>query len=99
MLGVNAPELSTFLAALFAGTLISESALDEMTDFGSDDYGLGLFRGRLAPDQPAVGHNGAIFGYTSTMAIDPTTGDTIVVLTNNDRLVADDIATEVIGSW
>ena len=92
-------ELSTFLTALFAGALISESSLDEMTTVGSGDYGLGLFRGLLKPDQPAFGHNGAINGYTATMAIDPATGDTIVVLTNNDNLDADVIATQIIDTW
>ena len=70
-----------------------------MTDFGSDNDGLGLFRGRLDTDQQsAFGHNGFINGYTATMAIDPATGDTIVVLTNNDRLVADEIATQIVNS-
>jgi D-alanyl-D-alanine carboxypeptidase len=92
-------DLSAFLTALFARALISEGMLEEMTDVGSGGSGLGLFVGSLEPGQPAFGHNGAINGYTATMAIDPSTGDTIVVLTNNDSLVADDIATQIIDTW
>ena len=92
-------ELATFLTALFAGDLISEESLTEMTTTGPDGYGLGLFVAGFDPDQSGYGHNGAIFGYTATMAIDPATGDTVVVATNNDELVADELAARIIENW
>ena len=92
-------ELATFLEALFAGNLVSPDALDEMTEAGPDGYGLGL--GVL--DHPSgtrfYGHDGGIFGFTSFVAFDPSTGDTVVVLSNNDEVVAPDIALNIIDNW
>jgi D-alanyl-D-alanine carboxypeptidase len=92
-------ELATFFGALFAGTLVSPDALDAMTEAGPDGYGLGL--GVL--DHPSgtrfFGHGGGIPGYTSFAAFDPTTGDTVVVLTNNDEVVADAVALNIIDNW
>jgi D-alanyl-D-alanine carboxypeptidase len=94
-------ELHTFLEALFAGELVSQDALAEMTDTGPGDYGygLGLAKVGLGPGRFGFGHSGGIFGYTSAMGIDPTTGDTIVVLTNNDELIADQLAAVIVGDW
>ena len=92
-------ELATFLEALFAGNLVSPDALDEMTEAGPDGYGLGL--GVL--DHPSgtrfYGHDGGIPGFTSFAAFDPSTGDTVVVLSNNDEVVAPDIALDIIDNW
>jgi D-alanyl-D-alanine carboxypeptidase len=92
-------DLATFFNALFAGKLISPDALAEMTEAGPDGYGLGL--GVL--DHPSgtrfYGHGGGIFGYTSFAAFDPNTGDTVVVLTNNDEVVADEVAAGIIDNW
>jgi D-alanyl-D-alanine carboxypeptidase len=92
-------ELATFFDALFAGTLISPDALDAMTEAGPDGYGLGL--GVL--DHPSgtrfYGHNGGIAGYTSFAAFDPRTSDTLVVLTNNDEVIADELALNIIDNW
>ena len=70
-----------------------------MTEAGPDGYGLGL--GVL--DHPSgtrfYGHDGGIFGYTSFVAFDPSTGDTVVVLTNNDEVVAAELALNIIDSW
>ena len=92
-------ELATFFDALFAGKLISPDALDEMTEAGPDGYGLGL--GIL--DHPSgtrfYGHDGGIPGYTSFAAFDPSTGDTVVVLTNNDEVVAPELALNIIDNW
>ena len=95
----NVEQLSTFLAALFAGELLSAHALAEMTATGSEGYGLGLAAAGLGVHQPGYGHGGAIFGYTSIMAIAPATGDTIVVTTNNDDLIADQLAKQIIANW
>ena len=92
-------ELATFFDALFAGKLVSPDALAEMTEAGPDGYGLGL---GMLDDQSGTrfyGHNGGIPGYTSFAAFDPSTGDTVVVLTNNDEVVAPELALEVIDNW
>jgi D-alanyl-D-alanine carboxypeptidase len=92
-------ELATFLHALFAGELITARSLTEMTATGADGYGLGLFIASFDRGRTGYGHNGGIFGYTATMAIHPESGDTVVVATNNDRLVADQLAAQIITSW
>jgi D-alanyl-D-alanine carboxypeptidase len=92
-------ELATFFDALFADKLVSPAALDEMTEAGPDGYGLGL--GIL--DHPSgtrfYGHDGGIPGYTSFAAFDPSTGDAVVVLTNNDAVVAPELALDIIDNW
>ena len=92
-------ELATFLAELFAGTLISDEALTEMTTTGPEGYGLGLFVASFGPELSGYGHNGSIFGYTAVMAIDPATGATIVIVTNNDELSADRLAARILMQW
>ena len=92
-------ELATFLAALFAGNLISEESLTAMTSTDPDGYGLGLVAAGFGPDQSGYGHNGAIFGYTSIMVTDPATGDAVIIATNNDELVADELAARIIENW
>ena len=93
------PELATFLAELFAGTLISDEGLTEMTTTGPEGYGLGLFATSFGPDLSGYGHNGSIFGYTAMMAIDPATGATIVIVTNNDELISDRLAARILMHW
>ena len=92
-------ELATFLAELFAGTLISDEGLTEMTTTGPEGYGLGLFATSFGPDLSGYGHNGSIFGYTAMMAIDPATGATIVIVTNNDELISDRLAARILMHW
>lgn len=95
----TATELRVFMEALFGGELISEASLDAMTDTGADGYGLGLFVAQLGADNPGYAHNGAIPGYSSTMGISPESGDVIVILTNNDQLVADLLAPQILSVW
>ena len=92
-------ELATFLDALFAGQLLASPTLAEMTATGSDGYGLGMALTGFGRDGTGYGHGGAIFGYTAFMAIEPETGHTVVVVTNNDQLVADALAAQIITSW
>jgi D-alanyl-D-alanine carboxypeptidase len=89
-------ELATFFDALFAGRLVSPDALGEMTEAGPDGYGLGLGVLDHQSGTRFYGHNGGIFGYTSFAAFDPSTGDTVVVLTNNDDVVADFVGVRII---
>ena len=92
-------ELATFFDALFAGKLVSPDALDEMTEAGPDGYGLGLGVLDHQSGTRFYGHDGGIPGYTSFAAFDPSTGDTVVVLTNNDEVVAPELALNIIDNW
>lgn len=92
-------DLAAFLDALFAGELLSDGRLAEMTATDPDGYGLGLFAVSFGPQQPAFGHNGAIVGFTSVMALDPVSSDALVVLTNNDELVAEELAASILAAW
>ena len=92
-------DLAQFLTSLFAGQLISDRALDEMTTTGSEGYGLGLFAVNFGPAQSGYGHDGMIFGYTASMAIDPATNDMIVIATNNEELQAGELAVRVLENW
>ena len=88
-----------FLAALFAGELISQDSLDEMTSTGPKGYGFGLEAYQFPSGARFYGRLGGIDGYTSAMAFDPDTGDTLVVLTNNDMIYAGDLAGQIIDNW
>ena len=89
-------DLHGFLTALLQEDLVSIQSLGQMTFTGVDGYGLGLLQAGLGEGKLGYGHSGGIHGYTSTMAMDPISGDAIIVLTNNDRVIADAIAAEII---
>ena len=92
-------ELAAFLTALSAGDLMSDDSLTAMTDMGSVGYGLGLQARRFGTDGRGYGHSGGMPGYLSFMAIEPTTGDTIVVLTNNDTVNVEEMLRRIILDW
>jgi D-alanyl-D-alanine carboxypeptidase len=81
----SAPDLDTFMRALFEGDLLTEESLNEMMTVDSQvlgfDYGLGL--GVVYPpnggDQPMYGHWGA-FGWQAGALYDPQSHRTISVL-------------------
>jgi len=89
-------DLAAFLQALFGGALVSSESLAQMTNTGSDGYGLGIFTASVRVGGSGYGHNGGIPGYTSTMAIDPASGDVLVVVTNSDALSADALALKIL---
>lgn len=91
-------ELHTFLAALFAGELVSERSLSEMTTVGPGGNGLGLFA-TGSRSQPRYGHSGFIGGYSSMMDIDPVAGNAIVIVTNNEQLTAPNLALRILRDW
>lgn len=96
----TAADLEDFLTALFSGELISADALAAMTNTSVSGYGLGLFEPRLiSVDNPGYAHNGSIFGYSAFVGFSPNSGDTIVILTNNDQLVADELARRILMNW
>ena len=95
----SASDLLTFMSGLFDGQLISPDRLTEMTDVAATGYGFGLFEAYLGVDNPGYAHNGGIPGYSSTMGISPGSGDAIVILTNNDALIADLLAPRILMNW
>lgn len=99
-------ELATFLGGLFDGELVSAESLAEITTLSPEGYGLGI-GGFVAPDGTQmyyVGGGGAApsvtssraDGYDSTAVYAPATGDTLVVLTNNDQVDAGGIVGRII---
>jgi D-alanyl-D-alanine carboxypeptidase len=86
----DSTSLALFGYLLFGGSLVSEASLVAMTDFGSgeeyDRYGLGVFdQTRLADGFRAqsVGNAGwEEGGYSSALAVLPTEGVAIAVMTN-----------------
>ncbi len=95
----SASDLLTFMEGLFEGQLISPDMLTEMTDIAATGYGLGLFEAYLGTNNPGYAHNGGIPGYSSTMGISPGSGDAIIILTNNDLLIADLLAPRILMDW
>lgn len=92
-------DLATFLTSLFDGDLISVESLAEMTDTGISGYGLGLFAAQFGDGDPGYAHNGSIPGFSATMGISPGSGDLIVILANNDIMIADQFAPQIIQAW
>ena len=84
----TAGEARVFKEALLDGSLLSQGALTTMTTPGEEapGYGRGLeiYEGRAG--QPTYGHGGGGAGYSTRIALDPATGDLIVLLANNDAL-------------
>jgi D-alanyl-D-alanine carboxypeptidase len=92
----TADEIAEFLAALFGGELVSQDSLAEMSSLGPEGYGLGI-GGLVLPDGTQVyGHEGGIFGYTAGAIHDPNSGDTLVVLTNNDLVAAPEVGFRIL---
>ena len=91
-------ELMIFLDALTSGALVSQSSLEQMTNFGDGESGLGVFEIFLDANEPGFGHSGRITGFTSIMAIAPGSGRLIVSLNNNDELEnVNDLLLELLG--
>lgn len=95
----TATDLRTFMEGLFAGKLVSDESLAAMTDLGNAGHGFGLFAAQLGAGNPGYSHGGGIPGYLSTMGIAPESGDLLVVLTNNDTLIPDDLAFTIVTNW
>jgi D-alanyl-D-alanine carboxypeptidase len=92
----SAADLGTFFRALFAGKLISQSALEEMTSIAPgpqvDDppsgYGLGLTEWHPAefPGMELYGHGGGIAGFLTLVFHDPVKGITYFAAGTDLRL-------------
>lgn len=76
----NADDLAVFLGGLISGLLMSELSFQEMTDTSAGACGPGMGQAVLGSGTELLAHSGAIPGYSSVMAIDPPTGDTLVIV-------------------
>ena len=92
-------DLASFLRLLFGGDILPAAPLAEMTKTGTFGYGLGLYAALLGADNPGFAHNGSIPGFSSSMGMAPASGDMVVVLTNNDLLIADQLAEKIVTNW
>ena len=92
-------DLRAFLDGLFGGELMSEAAFAEMTTTEPDEYGLGIGLLVLPTGTRLFGHEGGIPGYLSLMAIEPVSGDILVVLTNSDDLQPVELAEQILADW
>ena len=89
-------EIATFFSGLFGGELVSADSLAEMTDLGPEGYGLGI-GGYIPSDGTQMyGHVGFIDGYTGGMVHGPTSGDTLVVLTNNEQMFGNEVGVRIV---
>ena len=113
----TANELRIYLDALFAGELISPERVAEMTTMDADGRGMGIFAASLGPSRPAFGSdalepgverpgfgNGEIvLGGLRLYAIEPSTGDILILLTNfrapEARFRLDGLAGQVFRGW
>jgi D-alanyl-D-alanine carboxypeptidase len=80
--------LARWFRGLCAGQVVSVASLDEMTDFDErPEYGLGVIdrRGEYGWDSGAVGHMGAIFGFTTVALCFENPGIVVVVLANAEH--------------
>lgn len=94
------PDIHAFLAALVGGELISDASFAAMTDPGQDGgYGLGIEILGFPSGTTYYGHRGETIGYRSFAGIDPASGDTVIVLTNNSDLDAVALSELITGDW
>jgi D-alanyl-D-alanine carboxypeptidase len=92
----SAADLGTFFRALFAGKLLSKSALEEMTTIAPESrvdeppsgYGLGLTEWHPAefPGMELYGHGGGIAGFLTLVFHDPVEGVTYFAAGTDLRL-------------
>ena len=80
--------LARWWRELCAGQVVSAASLDEMTDFDErPEYGLGIIdrRGEYGRDSGALGHMGALFGFTTVALCFPNQGIVVVVMANAEH--------------
>jgi D-alanyl-D-alanine carboxypeptidase len=95
----NTHDLVTFITALTDGRLISATMLDAMTaDTSNSQFGFGI-EYIHTPAGVAYGKRGAITGYDCEIGIMVNTGDTFVILGNDDSRDMEDLVAQVTSSW
>ena len=94
----TAEDLVVFTEALFGGDLLSSESLDLMLDTSSGPragYGLGVSQYPMR-DGVVYGHNGRTIGFASSLRHDPSTGITVIVLSNDGTAPTGDLASELL---
>ena len=93
----NPKDLNRFIAALFAGKLISEKNLKQMNTI-SDGYGMGIFPVPFY-EKNGFGHNGGIDGFTSVLGYIPEDSLSIALTSNGNRYANNDIIIAVLSAF
>lgn len=78
----TAEDLARYAQGIFSGQIISQSSIDEMTNFNTNNYGLGCEKATKA-GKVVWGHNGCIQGYASRFLYEPNWGISVAILCNN----------------
>jgi D-alanyl-D-alanine carboxypeptidase len=80
----SARDLATFLRALAHGELLADDIYAEMVSgLPAEGHSLGVFAAD-PPSETGISNAGALPGFTAYMQYDPATGDTFVLLLNDD---------------
>lgn len=80
----TAENLARWAQSVFNGNVISQASINEMTNFNSNNYGLGLSKTTKA-GRTVWGHTGAIPGYYSMFIYDPACNVSMAVLLNEEN--------------
>ncbi len=80
----TAPDLHTMFSALFAGEIIAQDLVNEMTVNPTD--GLGIWAPEWTSQTPLLGHDGRIPGAGTFLVHAPETGATVFTVSNADWL-------------
>lgn len=100
------PDLVAFLQALADGRLLSAESMALLFDEEALFYGMGFDThdvvfgdlGELGTHYFPV-FSGIASGYTSTLALDPASGNLVVVLTNSADLDATEFVRDIVSDW
>jgi D-alanyl-D-alanine carboxypeptidase len=94
----SAPDLATFLRALAHGELLADDSYAEMVSgLPAEGHSLGVFAAD-PPSETGISNSGAIPGFTAYMQYDPATGDTFVLLLNDDTRSPEHLAEALLST-
>ena len=89
----DAPSLAAWEWHLFAGDIVDQRSLGQMTTIGKDDYGLGIERISGVGPGLALGHTGSKTGYGSIVVAFPEQLTVVVVFVNDPDFVVEPTVT------
>ena len=102
----SAPDVAAILQALAHGRLLSEELMALVFDEEAIFFGVGFDTHEIVfGDLGDLGRlyfpvfSGIASGYASTMAIEPVSGDLVVVLTNSADLDATELVRDIVSDW
>ncbi len=90
-------DLTTFIAALFSGKLVSNGSLVQMKTI-TDGMGMGLFRVPF-DKKTGYGHNGVIDGFLSNLFHFPEDGVSVAVCSNGTSYALNDMVIALLSSY